>query len=105
MDSPRRNLKVKNSDLPGGPPAKRCWLLVEDEPKEVWRRNLKLKNNDAPGGPPPKRRRLLEGELGCYHIVVQAPPLSLCDLYVHEQELEEDVLEINIDDMTVRWLE
>jgi hypothetical protein len=63
-------------------------------------RNLKLKNNDAPGGPPPKRGRLLEGELGCYRVVVQTTPV-----YVHRQQLEEDILIINIDEETVKSLE
>jgi hypothetical protein len=60
MDDQRRNLKMKNSRTPGGPPTKRCRLLVKAEIIQDWRKSLQLRNSDPPGGPPPKRCRLLE---------------------------------------------
>jgi hypothetical protein len=91
MRTERRNLKLKNTDPPGGPPAKRRRLMEEEVATEVPRRNLKLKNTDPPGGPPPKRRRMSEDGLGY--------PACVC------VESCEDLLVIDKDEETVRLLE
>jgi hypothetical protein len=82
MGDQRRNLKLKNTDPPGGAPAKRPILLVEAEVIEDQRRNLKLKNTNPPGGPPAKRRRLIDERLDCYQVLVPSRPVSDCDLCV-----------------------
>jgi hypothetical protein len=92
MESQPRNLKLKSTDPPGGPPAKRRRLMEEDVATEVWRRNLKLRNTNPPGSPSPKRRRLSEDDIGY-------------PVYVCGQSCEEDILIINIDEETVRLLE
>jgi hypothetical protein len=60
---------------------------------------------DPQGGPPPKGRRLPQEMLDCYQVLVLAPPVSECDLYVHGQAFAEDVLLTDIDEETKKSVE